>query len=168
MKNKFMALGVLMVSAVMFASEPVETVDVLSQIDNLNAEFDALEAREEETYEEAKANAEAAKADIAKNDALKVEIQNKIKAIDTARKGSELSEEYKAMKVSYNNLIKDLDAENKENNKVIKDFEKLEAIKNPKAKAEKTKSERQLKKEKAAKIKQEIKFVPKVRRAHVY
>ena len=163
-----MALGVLMVSAVMFASEPVETVNVLSQIDNLNAEFDALEAREEEVYEEAKANAEAAKADIAKNDALKVEIQNKIKAIDTARKGSELSEEYKAMKVSYNNLIKDLDAENKENNKVIKDFEKLEAIKNPKAKAEKPKSERQLKKEKAARIKQEIKFVPKVRRAHVY
>ncbi|MDR3259995.1 MAG: adhesion protein FadA [Fusobacteriaceae bacterium] len=133
MKKILLFIGSLLVVVNALA---VSADEVREKYDLLEYEYQELEAQEEAKYQDAKNRAGIAKDELTKQRALYAQISTKTKEIKSIKKGNELAGQYAELAARYEEGLKALDAQIKVNEKVLAEFDKIEAIKNPKVKEE--------------------------------
>lgn len=116
-------LSVLVVSAV-FASEPVEKL--MDNVSTLEAQFEGLMAQDEAAYLEERAKAETAMEELTQQKAMYAQLNSRIGSVKKMK-----GDQYKELAGRYEDALKELQSQIKENEKIVSDFAKLEARRNP-------------------------------------
>ena len=138
MKKILLMLGTLLIATAAFTAT---AADVRAKYDALEAEYQNLEAQEEAKYQGLKSEATAASAEIAKQKALEAEIVAKIQQLQKSARNSLNGKQYAELASGYQSALGELKGEIKNNEKIVSEFQKVDAIKNPKVKEEKAPKE---------------------------
>jgi len=158
MKKVLLALGTLIFAAGIFGATAEE---VRAKYEALEQSYQALEAKEEANYQDMKTKAGVAETQLVKQRALEAQLQAKIPQLKKNAKTSPNGEKYAELAGEFEGALGELRTDIKANEKLIADYKKLDALKNPPVKAEKP---AKVKKEKPAKPAKAEKAKPAVKK----
>lgn len=127
MKKFLLLMLSLLVVSVSFTSEIDE---LFSKVNSLDDQFTALEAMDNARYEEERERAQVAAGELAQQKAMAAQINTRMNSVKNMK-----GDQYKELASRYNDALKEVQDQIKENEKIISDFAKIEAIKNPAVKS---------------------------------
>ena len=113
----------LLVVSVSFTSEVEE---LFSKVSTLEDQFTALEAMDNAKYEEERERAQVATEELAQQKIMAAQINTRMNSVKNMK-----GDQYKELASRYNDALKEVQAQIKENEKIISDFAKVEAVRNP-------------------------------------
>ncbi|MGF6906876.1 adhesion protein FadA [Fusobacterium sp. PH5-44] len=123
MKKLLLLVLSLLVVSVSFTAEVDE---LFSKVSNLEDQFTALEAMDNARYEEERERAQVAAEELAQQKVMAAQINTRMNAVKNMK-----GDQYKELAARYNDALKEVQAQIKENEKIISDFAKVEATRNP-------------------------------------
>ena len=120
-------IGILLVllSAISLASYE----EVNANFNRREADYEKLISLEDQQYNKLKENASNASQQLEEKQAMKAKLEEKIEKLETAKDTNYYKTEYSELVKQYKNVIKALDVEITNLNKVVDDFSQIEAIK---------------------------------------
>lgn len=124
--KKLLVLGTLVLSAVAFS----QSENLLNELKALDAQYKSLSAQETARFNEEKAQAEAAKAALAKNEKLYAQLTQRAQLLSTEANTKFYKDQYEALAKKYDAALKQLASEMDAQKAVISDFQKIESLQN--------------------------------------
>ena len=120
-------IGILLVllSAISLASYE----EVNANFNRIEADYEKLISLEDQQYNKLKENASNASQQLEEKQAMKAKLEEKIEKLETAKDTNYYKTEYSELVKQYKNVVKALDVEITNLNKVVDDFSQIEAIK---------------------------------------
>jgi len=101
---------------------------VVGRFNQLEAEYARLVDMENQEFGKIKANAENAAKQLEEKQALKAQIEDKISKIENAANSKMFKEQYAGIVKEYRNVVKALDKEIANQQKIIENFELLKSL----------------------------------------
>ena len=103
--------------------------EINSSFNKLESDYEKLISLEDQQYNKLKENASNASQQLEEKQAMKAKLEEKIEKLETAKDTNYYKTEYSELVKQYKNVIKALDVEITNLNKVVDDFSQIEAIK---------------------------------------
>ena len=103
--------------------------EVNANFNRIEADYEKLISLEDQQYNKLKENASNASQQLEEKQAMKAKLEEKIEKLETAKDTNYYKTEYSELVKQYKNVIKALDVEITNLNKVVDDFSQIEAIK---------------------------------------
>ncbi len=103
--------------------------EVNANFNRIEADYEKLISLEDQQYNKLKENVSNASQQLEEKQAMKAKLEEKIEKLETAKDTNYYKTEYSELVKQYKNVIKALDVEITNLNKVVDDFSQIEAIK---------------------------------------
>ncbi len=123
MKKVLLVMG-LLVSAAAFA----ENVNLLDELNALEAEYQNLSAQEQARFEEERTQAVSAQEALSRNEALHAELSDRVSRLSSEANTKFYKDQYEELAKRYENALEKLDEEMAQQRAVIEDFQKIQSL----------------------------------------
>ena len=125
MKKIILSIILVLMLSVSFAAS-VETL--MDNVTDLEFQFEGLMAQDEASYLAERDRAAIAREELTQQRAIQTQLNSRIASVRNMR-----GDQYKELAARYNETLKELQGQIRENEKIVSDFAKLEARRNPPA-----------------------------------
>lgn len=122
--KKLLVLGTLLLSVAAMA----ESADLTAELEALNAEYQSLANQENARFDEEKAQAEAARAALQKNEKIFADLTARANKLSNEAATKFYKDQYEKLAAKYDKALKQLSQEMEQQQAVIQDFEKIKAL----------------------------------------